>query len=241
MTPKKINKRKVNEILYKGVDWDKRIIYYTTLPDTSTRELLEEDDNLSQISAITAERVKRLIDIMNSQSDLPITIEMNSGGGSVYDGMVIIDAIMNSKAPVFFIGYGSIMSMAVYIMLVCDNRILYPSTTILLHSMKQFMYGDKTVRGMKQELASYELIINQMMDIGIKNSKMDKDFWDKVEDGDFFFTAQEALALGLCDGIKEARNKTSLKNDYRKFASGKKTDEELQEIKEKALKRIKYL
>lgn len=63
----------------------------------------------------------------------PIVLVINSGGGSVFDGVGLMDAIRQSKTPVIAICAGYAMSMAFNIFSVCHLRVAMPNSIFMYH------------------------------------------------------------------------------------------------------------
>lgn len=75
----------------------------------------------------------------------PIQLFINSYGGSVYDGLALIDVIKRSKTPVHTVCIGSCMSMALWVWLSGAKRFVGGSATLMFHDVSLFAY-DKTER-----------------------------------------------------------------------------------------------
>ena len=65
----------------------------------------------------------------------PIQLFINSYGGSVYDGLALIDVIKRSKTPVHTVCIGSCMSMALWVWLSGAKRFVGESTTLMFHDV----------------------------------------------------------------------------------------------------------
>ena len=63
----------------------------------------------------------------------PIVLVINSCGGSVLDGIGLMDAIIRSKTPVVAICAGYAMSMAFNIFSVCHLRVAMPNSVFMYH------------------------------------------------------------------------------------------------------------
>ena len=63
----------------------------------------------------------------------PVVLVINSGGGSVFDGVGLMDAIRQSKTPVIAICAGYAMSMAFNIFSVCHLRVAMPNSIFMYH------------------------------------------------------------------------------------------------------------
>lgn len=75
----------------------------------------------------------------------PIQLFINSYGGSVYDGLALIDVIKRSKTPVHTVCIGSCMSMALWVWLSGAKRFVGESATLMFQDVSLFAY-DKTER-----------------------------------------------------------------------------------------------
>ena len=70
----------------------------------------------------------------------PILIYINSPGGSVTDGYGVIDAILQSKTPVYTINQATCYSMGFLIFLAGEKRYGMPNSTFLCHDGSSFAY-----------------------------------------------------------------------------------------------------
>ena len=63
----------------------------------------------------------------------PLTIYMNSSGGSVYQGLALIDTIKACESEVHIHVVGECMSMAVWVLQAADRRTASPNSRLMLH------------------------------------------------------------------------------------------------------------
>ena len=129
----------------------------------------------------------------------PIRLFINSYGGSVYDGLALIDVIRRSKTPVHTVCIGSCMSMALWVWLSGAKRFVGESATLMFHDVSLFAY-DKT-EGIKQELNEMirlqEMLVSDIAD----KSMVKKDIlWDYISrKAEWYIPANEAITLKLAD------------------------------------------
>lgn len=117
-------------------------------PESKKRDLLISS-SISQGSVKDA--VKDIFDINaddDQKEDLykdwkraPIRLFINSYGGSVYDGLALVDIIKHSKTPVHTICVGSCMSMALWIWLSGKKRLIGENGTLMFHDISTLSYG----------------------------------------------------------------------------------------------------
>lgn len=132
----------------------------------------------------------------------PIALYINSGGGSIYDGLALYSAIKNSSTPVVTIGNGMVGSAALLIFLGGKYRISYPYATFLFHSPKWGILNS-TPSQVRDFNDYYGRMSKQLTEITQKECKLSDAMIDKVykEDYQLYMTPEQALAVGICDMI----------------------------------------
>ena len=131
----------------------------------------------------------------------PITIMINSEGGDVVEGLAIVDAIELCHAPVVGIATGSCMSMATYILAVCDKRKATRYTSFLIHNGTQTLEGTpEDNQALMKHFASVDKVC---LSIYARVMKKTVKQIAKMFTGNTFFMADEALRLGLIEEICE--------------------------------------
>ncbi len=131
----------------------------------------------------------------------PINLYINSFGGSVYDGLSLVDLIRNNTTPIHTYCFGSAMSMGLWIFLSAKKRIMGRNATLLYHEISGFVW-DK-LEAIKQDLKELERLQKMYDSIIIENSNI---LQDKLNDykhikSEWYIPAQEALKLGLCHEV----------------------------------------
>lgn len=131
----------------------------------------------------------------------PITLYINSRGGSVYEGLAVVSAIQQSRTPVVTVAQGIAASMAFVILVAGHARYAYAHTTLMVHSIASGVYGklqdhfDNAV-----ELDRLQEVLDGII---IARSKVTKRLLDTLHDRkqDWYVGSEEAKALGFIDEI----------------------------------------
>lgn len=140
----------------------------------------------------------------DKKSDKPITIYINTLGGSVFDGFNLADIISNLKAPTTIIVLGYAYSMGMYLLMAGSNkpnivRKCYPFSTGLMHG------GSSLIQGTASQVKDYyqfaERFDQKVQDFVLKNSKFTQEEYEKIERHELYLTAEEMLEKGLVDEI----------------------------------------
>ena len=145
--------------------------------------------------------------LLQAQKDDAIHVIMNNTGGDEYHGLAIFDAIATSKCHVTITAYGHAMSMGSWILQAADERVLAPNCTVMVH------YGvwqaNESPRNVVLASAKEMERLNRAMEASyLKRMKqVDKRYTlsklQKLLETDSYFTAEEAVELGLADKILE--------------------------------------
>lgn len=152
-----------------------------------------EDDSCNRIIA-------QLL-YLDSLNNNPIRIYINSPGGSVIDGLAIIDTINFIKSPVYTICVGLAASMGA-VLLSCGekgHRIVLPHSRVMIHQVSGFTGG--SLVDMKIDLEQTKRCEQDIYNILANN--LDKSYDEIVTlcDRNNWFIGQEAVDLGIADKV----------------------------------------
>lgn len=139
------------------------------------------------------------VDAAVSAGASALIVRINSPGGICYDGLAMGEKLRACGLPTTGIVIGSAMSMAGYLLQCCDKRIALASSTIMVHQPSAGLYGPV------DELLSAAQYFVRMRDamfalMGERCGMSGADF-SALHSAMKFYTATEALALGLVDEI----------------------------------------
>ena len=141
------------------------------------------------------------------QADKPITIYINSGGGSVGAGLAMMQMIYRMrdlyKVTINTVVMGYAYSMGAIVFQAGDTRQIGSFSTLMLHSPQWFLSGsDQKIFNDYATLARhYKNLVSNIF--AQRSKKYDAAWWESfIYSGrDRFLTAQECLDLGLADEI----------------------------------------
>lgn len=188
-----------NEKIAYGVDYKNRTIFFGYLGESDNGA---EDWSNSEFTFTNVEVTVRAIHEMASQSATkPITLRMNSGGGSLIDAFYLKDVILSTPCQFKFVGGGIIASAATIIMAVCDERHLYKDTIVMVHELSSGHEGFHS--NSKVEVLVNEHMVDVMANVYAENSFMSKDYYNQLlaSARDVHMWADEAVVLGLADRV----------------------------------------
>jgi ATP-dependent Clp protease protease subunit len=163
-------------------------------------------DEIHNVSADVICSKLRAMDILNHK---PITVEINSPGGSVADGMSIINTIENIKSPIITIISGQVCSMAALISICGDKRLIYTNSYWMQHSTSDIV-GDyiNYIKDRTKFLCEFEHRTEKML----KNrTKLTTGDITKIRTGELWLNADQCLQKGIVDEIISFKPKTGIK------------------------------
>ena len=166
--------------------------------------MLAEDVNPTSANVIIAE----LLFLESEDPDKEIHFYINSPGGSIVDGMAIIDTMNYIKCPVSTICVGMAASMG-SVLLACGEkgrRFATPNSEILIH---QPLIGGNGLSGQTTDVKIHtdHLVKTRDKMNKLLSEKTGQSIEKIMEDTerDNYMTSEEALKYGLIDEILEKR------------------------------------
>ncbi len=165
---------------------------------------LGEDVNATTASLVIAQ----MLFLESEDPDKEISLYINSPGGSITDGMGIVDTMNYIKCPVSTICVGLAASFGAVLLANGEKgkRFATPNAEILIH---QPLIGGNGIAGQTTEI---KIQADHMIKTREKLNKLLSDKTgqsietiEKDTERDHWMTAEEALAYGLIDGIMDKR------------------------------------
>jgi len=152
-------------------------------------------------SVTTNELIQQLLFLETEDPQKPITLYINSPGGSIVDGMAVYDVIRRSSCPVHAVVTGMAASMGAVILSGCEKgeRAIFPHGEVLLHQPLggargpaiDIQIGAKRILKMKEKLL-HVLAENTGQPYEKLKEDCDRDYW---------LDAGEAKEYGIIDKI----------------------------------------
>ena len=167
---------------------------------------LGEDVNPTSASLVIAQ----LLFLESEDPDKEISLYINSPGGSITDGMGIVDTMNYIKCPVSTICIGMAASMGAVLLASGEKgrRFATPNAEILIHQPLIGGHGG----GLSGQTTEIKIHADHMVKTREKlNKLLSKRTGQPIEtierdtERDNYMTAEEALKYGLIDGIMEKR------------------------------------
>lgn len=147
-------------------------------------------------NAITAKAV--MSQLADMEGD--VTVRISSGGGDVYEGIDIMTALKNYDGEVTVIVEALAASAASFIAVGGADRVLMRgSSEMMIHRAWTFMEGNAD--DVRKTLDDLERQDNKLANIYAGKAGGDVQGWLDAMSAETWYTAEEAVAAGLADGI----------------------------------------
>ena len=182
----------ISQTLDYGLDTHNRVIFL---------DMVDSDSNVEsgEVNHLVASRFLRSLHVLESLGRGNIRINLTSEGGCWTAGMVIYDAIMQSRCHTEIVVYGEASSMASVILQAADTRSLMPNAILLLHDGQTKQEG--VIRNVEKMVEHERKERLKMYQIYADRSGQPKKYFSRKLQGDWILTAEEALEEGLADKI----------------------------------------
>jgi ATP-dependent Clp protease, protease subunit len=134
----------------------------------------------------------------------PITVYINSCGGSVTEALAIYDVLQNAPCDVYTIGLGKVHSAAVTVLLSSpkSHRATYPNTEFMSHDISWKSEGPRAF--LRDRVDQLERTVTQLLAVYTRDTDLDAEqaralFFNDMSD--HYFNAAEALRMGFVSHI----------------------------------------
>ena len=169
------------------------------------------DDEINSVTASSI--IMQLLTLESENRDAPITIYINSPGGSISDGMAIYDVMNKVKCPIITVCLGMAASMGAFL-LSCGTRgkrYCVPNSTVMIHQPLGGGRGQAT----EIEIIAKRILAlrDKLYRIMSKNSNVDYETMANACERDNYLTPEEALKMGLIDKIIDSPPKAWREED----------------------------
>lgn len=161
--------------------------------------LYGEDDTVD--GKMAANAIKGLL-LLDPKLE-PITVYVNTWGGSASDGWAIYDAIRSCRSPVTTVAIGAAGSAGSVILQAGDTRLITPNTEVLIH-FGYDSHGEDRITTLYAAQEAREHYIKRMEELFVERIREKHPGFPRrnvvrwLRD-DKYFTADQAITYGLAD------------------------------------------
>ena len=173
-------------------------------PPAVAMDLLKKERTIiisEEVSPKLTQRVMSSLLWLDSQSDEPIKLYINTPGGSADDGFAIFDLIRFVKAPVYNISFGLNASAGTIILLGApkERRLALPNARIMIHQPS----GGSRGRSSDIEITAEEILKlrHRANEVFAEECGRSVEQVEQDTDRDYWMSPEEAIEYGLVGRI----------------------------------------
>lgn len=137
---------------------------------------------------------------LTKKSKKPITLYINSEGGSVSTAFAVYDAIQACPASVIGIATGACLSSALLVLQACTKRLATQHSTLMIHG-GSISTGRLSPNECKTTALACYRDMRKFSDLVRARTSIDARTFEKWSNRAKYFTPEEALKWGLIDGV----------------------------------------
>lgn len=142
--------------------------------------------------------------LVNSIEPNPLYLHITSYGGCVFSALRAIDAIRNSKIPIYTVIDGHAASAGTLMSVVGQKRYMTPNSQVLIHQLSTGFRGKYFE--LQDEFENCTKLMNHIYKIYVDHTNMKlKDLKSQLKH-DIWWTADDCLKYGLVDEVMDFNN-----------------------------------
>jgi ATP-dependent protease ClpP protease subunit len=164
--------------------------------------------------------ISQIMELDKLKDDNPITILMNTEGGSQMDAYAIYDAIKTISTPTTVIATGLCSSAGLIILSAADYKLATPNTIFFYHqTAMESQKGLHSIEASEGISHAYKMLSERYNNTIINNSTLNKNSWKSYFKNKTvkYFNSKQALQYGIINDIINFKEKNININEYRRM------------------------
>ena len=186
----------------------------TAEPGKASLRIYGPIDSWGGFWGVSAREVAEALDALDA-SVTDVTVRINSPGGSCFEGLAILNLLRAHPARVTAVVDDIAASAASFIATGCDETVMSPGTTMMIHDPWSSAWGCNADE-MRKAAGILDKIASSMADLYADAAGGTADAWRAVMVEETWYTAEEAVTAGLAQRVgvvPEAGQVTTAGND----------------------------
>jgi ATP-dependent protease ClpP protease subunit len=139
------------------------------------------------------------IAICADTSPKPLYLHINSYGGDLIAVMAVVDAIVNSKIPIYTIVEGCAASAATLMSMVGSKRYITKNSYMLIHQLSSGFYGK--MNEMEEEMVNNKEFMKKLENLYSQYTKMSRNKIKEALKHDLWWDSDMCIKTGLVDEV----------------------------------------
>ena len=165
---------------------------------------------IGRYSDVDPSAVIAQIDSAESDGEKTVDVHINSPGGSVFDGVAIYNALLQSPLRVRVVIDGLAASAASLIAMAGDDIEMAKNARLMIHRARAAVFGPAS--SMRKMATVLQGIDADLIGVYADRSGQDPDAVKKLVDAETWLTAAEAVKKGFADRVVGASDNAAAEN-----------------------------
>lgn len=176
------------------------ISLHDVVDGVSVSQIINEIHSINEDDKKTERELAYLYDIHEYKRQ-PITLDINTPGGIVYDGLALISVIEQSETPIITRVNGYAFSMGLMIFLAGHERHISRHGSLMYHQILTECFG--RLRDIEEQTEISKELQTRLENYVIERTKLDREGLRKIyrQKRDVYYYAEDAVALGFATKI----------------------------------------
>ena len=129
----------------------------------------------------------------------PLYLHINSCGGDLQEGMAAVDAIRNSKIPIYTIIEGEAASAATFLSVAGKKRFMTENSVLLIHQLSGGAWGK--MEELEDDHQNNKFFMERIYSLYSKYTKISKKELKRIMKHDIWWGIDKAMKYGFVDAI----------------------------------------
>lgn len=155
-------------------------------------------------------------ELSKHQGDL--TVVLNSGGGDVFAGLAIYNALREFNHSVTVRVDGLAASIASVVAMAADKIIMAPGSMMMIHKPWMMVMGD--INDLEKSKEILQGIEDSVVPIYVSRTGLDKEKIEEMLNAETWMTAEQAVEMGFADSLIEAKQKATISDAIKNALNG---------------------
>ena len=146
---------------------------------------------------VSAKEVAQALDLLGDAEQ--IVVRINSPGGESSEGRAIMNLLRAHKAKCIGVVDGAAYSAASYIAVGCEETVMSPGTTLMIHDTHAFVYGDAAALRKEADVIDQISLSGAELYAEVAGGTVEQ--WRELQRAETWYTAATAVTAGLADRV----------------------------------------
>lgn len=168
-----------------------------TLSTFGTLRIYGPIDSWGGYWGVSAKEVAQALDLLGDVER--IVVRVNSPGGESSEGRAIMNLLRAHPAECISVVDGGAYSAASYIAVGCNERVMSPGTTLMIHDTSTIIYGNADA--LRKQADTLDTISNSGAELYAEVAGGTVEEWRDRQKAESWYTAASAVESGLMDRV----------------------------------------